>query len=192
MLIARETKLLLVNHQLIPITIQPKSISLEQICYKKPQGIAVTSLHCLVFCDVKKQRSKTNLERCYQCSVSTEISLDLKFCCFPRIILKLTIYCTLFDQSGHWNFCTVMIMELISQRLKQLLLTFNYRLFFNHWERKSQTYTVVLRSNLFISHDFHSIRINLHDNWSGSFCFCLFFFYEGFPSQTLTIHGTEG
>ena len=37
---------LLVNHQLILIAMQPKSISLEQICYKRSQGIAVTSLHC--------------------------------------------------------------------------------------------------------------------------------------------------
>ena len=39
---------LLVNHQLIPIAIQPKSISPEQISYKRSQGIAVTSLHCLL------------------------------------------------------------------------------------------------------------------------------------------------
>ena len=30
------------------------------------------------FFDVKKQRPKTNLEKFYQCSVNTEISLDLK------------------------------------------------------------------------------------------------------------------
>ena len=30
------------------------------------------------FFDVKKQRPKINLEKCYQCSVSIEISLDLK------------------------------------------------------------------------------------------------------------------
>ena len=34
LLLERETTGLLVNRQLIPITIQPKSISLEQICYK--------------------------------------------------------------------------------------------------------------------------------------------------------------
>ena len=38
-LIARETMRLLVNHQLIPIAIQSKSISLEQICYKRSQCI---------------------------------------------------------------------------------------------------------------------------------------------------------
>ena len=48
-LIARETMRLLVNHQLIPIAIQPKSISPEKICYKRSQGTAVTSLHCLLF-----------------------------------------------------------------------------------------------------------------------------------------------
>ena len=60
---------LLVNYQLIPIAMQPKRISLEQICYKRSQCIAVTSLHCLFFFDVNKQRPKTNLEKCYQCSV---------------------------------------------------------------------------------------------------------------------------
>ena len=69
----------LVNHQLIPIAIQPKSISLEQICYKRSQGIAGTLLHSLLF-DFKKQRPKTNLEKSYQCSVSIEISLELKVC----------------------------------------------------------------------------------------------------------------
>ena len=48
-LTAGETMQLLVNFQFIAITIQPKSISLEQICYKRCQGIAVTSLDCLLF-----------------------------------------------------------------------------------------------------------------------------------------------
>ena len=56
---------LLVNNQVTLIAIQSKSISLEQICYKRSQGIAVTSLHCFLFVDVKKQRPKTNLEKCY-------------------------------------------------------------------------------------------------------------------------------
>ena len=38
-----------VDHQLIPITIQPKNISLEQICYNRSQGIAVTSLDLSLF-----------------------------------------------------------------------------------------------------------------------------------------------
>ena len=57
---------LLVNNQLIPIAIQPKSISLGQICYKRSQSIAVISLHCL-------QRPKTNLES------ATNVVLALKF-----------------------------------------------------------------------------------------------------------------
>ena len=48
MLIARETMRLLVNHQPIPIAMQSKSISLEQICYKRSKGI-VTSLHIFFF-----------------------------------------------------------------------------------------------------------------------------------------------
>ena len=44
---------LLVNHQLVPIAVQAKSISLEQICYKRSRGIAVTSLHFLLFATSK-------------------------------------------------------------------------------------------------------------------------------------------
>ena len=76
---------LLVNYQVVPIAIQPKSISLEQIYYKRSQGIAVITSNALSsFFDVKKQKPKTNLEKCYQCSVSIEISLDPKVC-FSRV-----------------------------------------------------------------------------------------------------------
>ena len=68
---------LLVNHQLIQIAMQSKSISLEQISYKRSQGIAITSLHSSFF-DVKKQGPTTNPENSYQCSISIEISLDRK------------------------------------------------------------------------------------------------------------------
>ena len=46
---------LLVNHQLIPIAIQPQSISLEQICYKRYPGIVATSLHCFLFSTSKNK-----------------------------------------------------------------------------------------------------------------------------------------
>ena len=49
---------LLVNQQLILIAIQRKSISLEQICYKRSQGIVVTSLHCLLFSTSKNKDLK--------------------------------------------------------------------------------------------------------------------------------------
>ena len=49
---------LLVNHQLIPVAIQPKSISLEQICYKRAQGIAVISLDCLLYSTSKSKDLK--------------------------------------------------------------------------------------------------------------------------------------
>ena len=68
---------LLVNHQLIQIAMQSKSISLEKISYKRSQGIAVTSLYSSFF-DVKKQRQKRIPKNSYQCSVSIEISLDRK------------------------------------------------------------------------------------------------------------------
>ena len=74
-----------VNHHLIPTAIQSESISLEQICYKKSQGITVTSLYCLLFSTSKKKkkkkkRLKTNIKKCYHCSVRIEISLGLKVC----------------------------------------------------------------------------------------------------------------
>ena len=49
---------LLVNHQLIPIAIQPKSISPEQISYKKSQGIAITALHHFLFSTSKNKNLK--------------------------------------------------------------------------------------------------------------------------------------
>ena len=53
---------LLVSHE-NSNALQPKSISLEQICYKRPQGIVATSLHCLLFSTSKnidlKQISKS-------------------------------------------------------------------------------------------------------------------------------------
>ena len=53
-----------VNHQLISIAIQTKSVSVYQMCYKRSQGIAVTSLHCLFFevKDLKRiSKSATNV-----------------------------------------------------------------------------------------------------------------------------------
>ena len=45
-----------------------------------------------------------NLEKCYQSSVNIEISLDLKVY-FSLVKCKINT----FDQSDHWNFCTVII-----------------------------------------------------------------------------------
>ena len=58
---------------------QPERIFLAQICYKRSHGITVTYCIIFFFC-VEKQRPKTNLEKSYECSVSIEISLDLKVC----------------------------------------------------------------------------------------------------------------
>ena len=71
---------LLVNHQLIPIPIQSKSISLEQMLLKISMYCR-NSILLSSFFDVKKQRPTMNLEKCYQCSVNIEISLDLKVYC---------------------------------------------------------------------------------------------------------------
>ena len=66
---------LLINHQLILILIQSKRISYLLLKISKyRRNFTVLSS----FFDVKKQRPKTNLEKCYQCSVNIEISLDLK------------------------------------------------------------------------------------------------------------------
>ena len=64
---------LLVNHQLIPIAILLKSISLEQIWYERSQGIAVTSLHCLLFSKAKNNDLKRILKS------ATNVVLALKF-----------------------------------------------------------------------------------------------------------------
>ena len=65
---------LLVNHQLIPNAIQPKSISYEQICYKRSQGIAVTSLHCLLFPASKKNKNK-DLKRISKSATNAVLAL---------------------------------------------------------------------------------------------------------------------
>ena len=49
---------LLVNNQLTRIAIQPKNTSLEQICYRRSQGIALTSLHCLLYSTLKNKDLK--------------------------------------------------------------------------------------------------------------------------------------
>ena len=89
-LIAQGTMRLLVNHPLIPIAIQPKSISLEQICYKISQGIAVTSVHCLLFLTSKNK----DLKRISKSA--TNVVLALKFIwtsefVFPYNVSELTI-----------------------------------------------------------------------------------------------------
>ena len=70
---------LLVNHQLTPIAIQPKSISLEQICYKRSQGIVVTSQHCLLFL-TSKNKHLNESRKVLPMQSKIEISLDLKVC----------------------------------------------------------------------------------------------------------------
>ena len=81
---------LLVNHQLIPIATQPKSISFEQICYKRSQIIAVTSFYCLLFSTSKNK----DLKRISKSATSVVLALKFlwtsKFV-FPSNALKLTI-----------------------------------------------------------------------------------------------------
>ena len=72
-LIARETMRLLVNYQLILIAAQPKSITLEQICHKRCEGIAVTSLNCLLFSMSKNNDLKRILKS------ATKVVLLLNF-----------------------------------------------------------------------------------------------------------------
>ena len=72
-LIARETMRLLVNYQLILIAAQPKRITLEQICHKRCEGIAVTSLNCLLFSMSKNNDLKRILKS------ATKVVLLLNF-----------------------------------------------------------------------------------------------------------------
>ena len=75
-LIARETVIFLFNHQFISISIRPKSISLEQSCWKRPHAVVVTSQCCLLILS-QFQRPEADFEKFYQYSVRIEISLDL-------------------------------------------------------------------------------------------------------------------
>ena len=78
LLIARGIIQLLVNHQLIPISIRSKSILLEQILLEQISTYYPNFTVLSSFFDVKKQRPTMNLEKSSQCSVDIEISLDLK------------------------------------------------------------------------------------------------------------------
>ena len=78
LLIARGTIQLLVNHQLIPISIQSKSILLEQILLEQISMYCPNFTVLSSFFDVKKQRPTMNLEKSSQFCVNIEISLDLK------------------------------------------------------------------------------------------------------------------
>ena len=82
---------LLVNYQLISLPIRPKCILLEESCYERSQirdhyfrNFTVLSF----FVDNNKQRPKMDLEKCYHCSVSIEISLYLKVC-FSLVTQKI-------------------------------------------------------------------------------------------------------
>ena len=79
-LIARKTMRLLFNHQLILFVIQPKSISLKQICYKRSHGIAVTSLHCLLFSTSKYKDLKRISKN------ATNVVLKLKFLWTAKLV----------------------------------------------------------------------------------------------------------
>ena len=78
---ARDITGLLVNHKLIPIPMQSKRFSLKQSCYERSKVIVVTSVYCLLFStSINKDLTKMDLEKCYQFSLSIEVSLDLKVC----------------------------------------------------------------------------------------------------------------
>ena len=82
---------LLVNYQNILLAIQSKNIFLEQICYKRSEGIIITSLHCLVFSTTKNKylkgtsKSATNVVQHWNFSRSQSLFI-------PSNLLKLTIY----------------------------------------------------------------------------------------------------
>ena len=83
----------LVHHRLIPFAIQPKSISPEQICYKKTQDITLSSLRCLLF-STTKNKSRKYLKRISK--RATYVVLALKFLWTSSLfflggVLKFTI-----------------------------------------------------------------------------------------------------
>ena len=57
LLIAQDVMQLLVNHQLIPFSIWPKSFSSEQSWCKRSETIVVTSLYCCIIIVVSKNKS---------------------------------------------------------------------------------------------------------------------------------------
>ena len=80
---------LLVKHQVILIAIQPKSISLKQIYYKRSQGVAVISLHSLLF-SMSKNKDLKPISKS-----ATNVVLQLKFLwtsnvCFTLVTIKIT------------------------------------------------------------------------------------------------------
>ena len=89
-LMAREIMQLLVNNQFILFSIRSKSTSLRKLLQIILSYFCYFTVISSSF-DVqkkktkqnKKRRPKTDLEKCFQCSVSIKISLDLKVCFFP-------------------------------------------------------------------------------------------------------------
>ena len=72
---------LLVNHQLISDPIHSKSISLEQICYKRTQVITVTSLHSLLFRREKKNKDLKRISKS-----ATNVMLAFKFLWISKFV----------------------------------------------------------------------------------------------------------
>ena len=85
---------LLVNHQLIPVAIEPKSISLEQIYYKRSQGIATTSLHCLLFSTSKNKEQKRIWKSATNVMEALKFILASKFV-FPSNVSEINNLITL-------------------------------------------------------------------------------------------------
>ena len=84
LLLALKVIKLLVDNQLIPLPIRPKSISFEESCYKRSQvkKIAVTLLYCLRFSTSKDKGPKTDLEKYYKFSASFEFLWNSNFAFF--------------------------------------------------------------------------------------------------------------
>ena len=87
---------LLINNQLIPVAIRPKSISPEQICYKRSQGIGVNLLHCLPFSTSKNKdlkrisKSATNVVLALKFLWTSNLSETkwLRFCIIRTSVMK--------------------------------------------------------------------------------------------------------
>ena len=64
LLIAQDVMQLLVNHQLIPFSIWPKSFSSEQSWCKRSETIVLTSLYCCIIIAVSKNKSLKWILKC--------------------------------------------------------------------------------------------------------------------------------
>ena len=139
---------LLVNHQLTPIAIQPKSISLEQICYKRPQSIAVISLHCLLFSTSKNKDLKRISKSATNEVLAMKFLWTSKFV-FPYNVLKSTIKLHSLRSIRslkflHLKFLTIIFKTMIREFVGDISVMFEKKISKNN-SNSTEIYVVIQR-----------------------------------------------